>query len=855
MGRVNHYLRLLAVVHFLRLVAPLALLAFVSPHARAAVSSFDVDTLNDLYHITADRTLFHSREKVKEAFGHVVVSAEGKRLACDYLWVDDNSKEIKARGNVVFVDKQTTVEAAELHFNMNTGFGAIFYGRVYNDLYQLRGQLIRRVGDGHYLTTEGEYSTCKDCPESWKLAARNVDLTVEGYAFMDGVFVKIKDIPTLYLPYLVVPVKRERQSGLLFPRIGATSSHGFVYVQPLFIAIDKHQDATIAGGIYSDQGARYEAQYRYMSYNGIQGQTDVFYSRDRTYCPDPQHCYPNRGAIKSNNEWPFDPHLGARWRFYDAKDRDYAYDFPEDFDSQGRPDVESNVVVQSPWDDFFVSLEARRYVNLLFKDPVNFDTGTVQALPTLHAGVKERRLLGPVFGNVYARYDNFVRANGPIYYSAGDGVYRPNFFFNPATDDPATNRPDRIRESRRTILQPEISAPFTVGKYFAITPAVQYTTQLYQFPVPNGTLVNQTSTTTQYLRAHIDASTVFERVYNYDGEKVSKLQHQFVPFVSASYIPSVYQDPNHPFQQQIRISDGPFDQFDVVPLSNSTNFLRFPQGKSIYYGFDSRLVSKKKKPEEIPKPYPYDLLPPARPKNYPTPFNRKEEDQVEAEKLWDEFNPRYDLYSQIWDFSASQAYDFLEAHNEANKPNGDGKRAWSYVLAKSDLNIDDKFMNSMEYKYYPAIVIHPVNPNVDTVLHDEQMFTTGLTWYWKKLANLRRTRFFERSIRAGITLDDQPTPSRTVGGTLTWSFNDFVGFWFKYDWDLNAKQQTDWALNVLLTHPSECWGLALHWDWLGSRQPNYGEVGFQILINLDGSGYLGTKGAQGPGGGTLFGGT
>ncbi|MBI0320630.1 hypothetical protein JBF12_48335 [Streptomyces javensis] len=94
-----------------------------------------------------------------------------------------------------------------------------------------------------------------------------------------------------------------------------------------------------------------------------------------------------------------------------------------------------------------------------------------------------------------------------------------------------------------------------------------------------------------------------------------------------------------------------------------------------------------------------------------------------------------------------------------------------------------------------------------------------------------------------------------MGGTLTWSFNDFVGFWFKYDWDLNAKQQTDWALNVLLTHPSECWGLALHWDWLGSRQPNYGEVGFQILINLDGSGYLGTKGAQGPGGGTLFGGT
>ncbi|MGZ3653442.1 MAG: OstA-like protein, partial [Bdellovibrionota bacterium] len=124
MGRVIFHRWRLAGIGLFALV-----LGFSRP-AAAASSSFDIETISDLYHITADRTLLHSREKVKEAFGHVVVSAEGKRLACDYLWVDDNTKDIKARGNVVFVDKQTTVEAAELHFNMNTGFGSIFYGRV-----------------------------------------------------------------------------------------------------------------------------------------------------------------------------------------------------------------------------------------------------------------------------------------------------------------------------------------------------------------------------------------------------------------------------------------------------------------------------------------------------------------------------------------------------------------------------------------------------------------------------------------------------------------------------------------------------------------------------------------------------
>ncbi|MGZ3739026.1 MAG: LPS-assembly protein LptD [Bdellovibrionota bacterium] len=832
MGRVIFHRWRLAGIGLFALV-----LGFSRP-AAAASSSFDIETISDLYHITADRTLLHSREKVKEAFGHVVVSAEGKRLACDYLWVDDNTKDIKARGNVVFVDKQTTVEAAELHFNMNTGFGSIFYGRVYNDVYSMRGQLIRRVGDGHYLTTEGEYTTCQDCPESWKLAARNVDLTVEGYAFMDGVFVKIKDIPTLYIPYLIVPVKKERQTGFLFPRVGGSSSHGFVFVQPLFLAIDKHQDATLAAGTYSDQGARYEAQYRYKSFRGIEGQVDAFYSRDRVYKYEP-----NRGALVTHNEWPFDPHFGMRWRFLGTKDRDYTYDFPEDINYQGRPALESNVVAQVPFDDFFVSMEARRYSSLIYNDPNHFDTGVVQAQPTIHAGVKERRIVGPLLGNVYSRYDNFTRHNGAFFDKDGNGFFNPNFDPNPSNFNP-----EKIREGQRTILSPEISMPFSLGRYFSVVPSLQYNTFHYDFSLPPPNVINP-STTFSYWRTRLDVSTVFERVYNYDGEKISKIEHQLSPFVTASYIPRQNTDPNNPFQRQLLAPDGAFDQFDIVPLTNSTSFERFPQGKSLYYGFDSHLIKKTKRPEEMPRAYPYDLIPAAKAKTYRTPFNRKEEKAIEAEKLWDEYNPRYDLYPEFWTFNAAQAYDFLEARQNPNDP----KRAWSYVLAKSTLNIDDKFSHSMEYRYYPSATIR--NPDLtENVFHDVQTFTTSFTWYWKRLANLRRTHFFERSLRANTTLNGQPNPSRSAGGALVWSFNDFVSVQLKEDWDLSTQSQSDWAIQSVISHPSECWGFAFHWDWQRSRSPNNGEVGFQILLNLEGTGFMG-KGGGTQGAGSIFGGT
>ncbi len=808
-----------------------------------------MEAISELYHVTADRTLYHSRERVKEAFGHVVVSAEGKRLVCDYLWLDDNTKEIKARGNVVFVDKQTTVEAAELHFNMITGFGSIFYGRVYNDLYSLRGQLIRKVGQYHYLTTEGEYTTCKDCPESWKLAARNVDLTVDGYAYMNGVFVTIKDVSTLYLPYLVIPVKTKRQTGLLFPRMGGSTAHGFVFVQPLFLAIDRHQDATLGFGRYSAQGLRYEAEYRYKSYNGINGQTNFFYTNDRIAGDQPI-----RSAVKSMNEWPFAPHFGMRWRYFDVRDRDYSYDFAEDLNVQGLPALESNALAQAPFNDFFASVEAKRYRNLLYDNQIGFDGGTVQAAPTVYMGVKERRLLGPVMGSFYGRYDNFTRANGPFTDLNGNRLFDPTF-------DSSLN-PERLRETKRYIVSPELSMPFHLGPYFSLIPSAQYNQIHYAFNLPRPNLP-MPGTSISYFHYKLEVNTTLERVYDYDGEKIAKVKHQLTPFINFSYIPNVFKDQSHPFQDQLKTADGLFDQNDVVPLTNSTSFLRFPEGKSIYYGFDSRLIRKKKRIEEMPRSYPYDLLPAVKPKKVFPAADGKEGNPANYPALWDEFNPRYDLYQEIWTFNASQAFDFIDARNNPN----DSQRAFSYFLAKSSFNLDEQFSHNLEYRFYPRLVWRPDNATAGETLHNKERFTTNIVWYWKRLQNMRRTRTFERSMTLDYTNNSQPVPAKSMGATINWSFSDFVTLQLRGAYDLRVSdhpikllgheivggQQMTWGSNLLLTHPSECWGLLFHYDWQRSRDKN-GDLGFELLLNLTGNGFMGSKSMGSSGGPSAFGG-
>ncbi|NUM88410.1 MAG: LPS-assembly protein LptD [Bdellovibrionales bacterium] len=800
----------------------LAFLAALLPVSAMTATSFEVEMADGKQQITADRTVYHSREKIYEAFDHVVVSGKGMRLAADYVWVDTATQNVRARGNVVYVTPKSTITAAEIHYNAGTGLGTIFYGRVVNDYYTLKGQLIRKISDDRFLTTEGEYTTCRDCAESWKFTARNVDLTFDGYAFMDNVYVKVKDVPTLYLPYLVVPVKTKRQSGLLFPRITTGSIHGVTFVQPLFLALGDHQDATIGVGRYTSRGSRYELEHRYMSHTGVAGRFNGFLTKDGTAAAPTRE----RWSVNTAHEWGFFKNLGMRWRVLEVSDQEYPRTFVTDIIGDNLASMESNAVVGASLSDVFVAAEARRYRNLLYDRSKGFDGGTVQGMPTVHLGVKERRLAGPVHANFYGRLDNYTRRNGPFQDENRNGVYDPG--------------EDTLRETRRLMLAPELAAPFRMFDVLAVSPSVQFNELRYFFDLPTQSS-NLSNTSQRYLHAKLDTSVVTERVFQYDGKRVSRVKHQMAPFVNYSYIPWIDEDPTHPFQQQLRRDGGLFDQYDVIPLTNSTNFLRHPFGNSLTYGFTSRLIRKFRSPDEMPKVYPYDRFAP-KPKEYGAPKNRKQEIALEREMLWDRFGPRYRDYEEVWTVTASQAYDFKDA-----KKQNDKKRAYSFFLARSGLNIDD-FSHSVEYKFYPRIVQVATESVPERVFSNKHTVSTSATWYLKKLANARGTRTFERSISVNFSNSSQPVPSRTGEVFLNWSFNDFMSVGFEHQRDFLARKRLKNLIRTTYTSPSECWRLGLSY----SQRHNTGtEWGFDLGINLMGQGYVGLSqfGAASPSGG------
>src|SRR5262249_49772034 len=75
---------------------------------------------------------------------------------------------------------------------------------------------------------------------------------------------RVKDVPILYLPIFVYPIKEDqRATGLLLPHYGFSNTRGFLFGDALFWAMGKSYDQTFTVDHYSRIGWGYGHEFRY----------------------------------------------------------------------------------------------------------------------------------------------------------------------------------------------------------------------------------------------------------------------------------------------------------------------------------------------------------------------------------------------------------------------------------------------------------------------------------------------------------------------------------------------------------------------------------------------------------------
>jgi LPS-assembly protein len=346
------------------------------------------------------------------AVGNVEITRGQSRLLADRVELNRDTGQAVAQGKVVFYDGPDRLVGERIDYNLKTGTGVVYNGSAMSaPYYHLSAERMDRVGDSVYEVRRGVFTTCEGDDPAWSFRFDSGNADLQDIVYGQNASFWVKSVPVLpWVPFFAAALRRERQSGFLFPEFGQSSRKGFFTRVPYFWAIDDSQDLTVTLDGFSQRGLGVEGQYRYVLSREQRGDLDVFgvneVLRNDAHARVPE----NRGWASFHHDWQITPRLSFKVNANVVSDdlifRDYGNRLPD----RANQRAETNVFVTQVWDAWSLVGNVKWYQDLTTARPIE-----LQRVPDIQL-VGIRQPLPGVPGVLYentASFVNFIREVGP----------------------------------------------------------------------------------------------------------------------------------------------------------------------------------------------------------------------------------------------------------------------------------------------------------------------------------------------------------------------------------------------------------------------------------------------------------
>jgi LPS-assembly protein len=353
------------------------------------------------------------------ATGNVEITRGRARLMADRVEIDRTTGEAVAEGRVVFYDGEDQLTGQRIEYNLKTGTGVVYQADARAEPnYRLSGEEMERLGESLYRVRKGVFTTCEDDPPSWSFHFNRATADLNDYLFGTGASFWVKNIPLIpFFPFFAAAIRRERQTGFLFPKFGNSSAKGFYAEVPFFWAIDDSKDLTVAPIYYTKRGGGFRAEFRHVEGPEDRGHENVFFLQES-----------GREGSRFIGTIREDRTLGHRfWLRIDANgvsDDNVIRDYGDSVIQRSTQRVETNIFATKSWDTWNLVGNLFLYQDLSTARPVE-----LWQLPNINlTGTRQPvwRDSGLLF-QTGASFVNFVRDVG----SSGS-----RFDFNPQLSRP-----------------------------------------------------------------------------------------------------------------------------------------------------------------------------------------------------------------------------------------------------------------------------------------------------------------------------------------------------------------------------------------------------------------------------------
>lgn len=236
----------------------------------------------------------------------VVIIYGDRTIQADHIEYDSDTGEVTATGHLKVTGGKNNeqIEASHGTFNVKSETGRFYdvtgsvglrrpspnkaQSRVIYDNGNpllFTGRLVVKKGPQEYDVFDGSVTSCQLPKPDWLLTSGKFSLDGETARAKGSVF-HLLNVPLLYLPYVTHPVDSEaRQSGLLIPVLGQSSSKGFIIGEQVYFAINRSMDLTLGSTLYSSRGFAEAGTFRYRGIG--QNFVTIHFSalQDRGYTP------------------------------------------------------------------------------------------------------------------------------------------------------------------------------------------------------------------------------------------------------------------------------------------------------------------------------------------------------------------------------------------------------------------------------------------------------------------------------------------------------------------------------------------------------------------------------------------
>lgn len=488
------------------------------------------------------------------------------------------------KGKPVFKDDGKDFRATKMRYNFKNQKGKVFEVSTSEGDAYLHSEAVKRTDESSWWGYKSKYTTCNLDHPHFFFKARKIKM-VPGKIMVTGpANLWIADVPTpLYIPFGIFPVKQGRRSGVIVPKYGTDAANGFFLRDGgYYWAANDRLGAKLTGTIYSNgsfdlkPALQYNVKYKYSG--------SFAFAYVRTMPSDP-----DLPGVKATND------VQLKWAFQ--------------LDPKAAPSNTFNASVNVSTANF--NNANRATDNTLFSTSLNSNINYTRSFPAIpflaitasanHSQNLQTRALSITFPalaltvNRVTPFKSKISSARPKWYENIGVSYSFKAQATINTIDSMLLKPDFYKGLLYGASHAiSLDAPFTLFKYFNITPALQYNERWY-FETVNESWVNQDQIITlpggfQIINpgfdSHLKTDTVYKfkaardftaslsigtkvtGIFKFKSKLIKSLRHIFTPVLSGGYHPDYSTNfwgyYNYVRKNLLDVNPQQYSHFDIV---------------------------------------------------------------------------------------------------------------------------------------------------------------------------------------------------------------------------------------------------------------------------------------------------